>query len=73
MRYTLLGKDLWKYVADGINPLNLLGFGVTKPNFHQKSTEEVKDTAHEFMVNDARANSYTFAGDCHHSYSQTYL
>jgi hypothetical protein len=39
MRYTLLGEDLWKYVTEGVNPLNLLEFGITKHNFHQKSTE----------------------------------
>jgi hypothetical protein len=58
MHYTLLGEDLWKYIAKGVSPLNLLEFSIYKLNFTQKSMEDVKELAQEFMINDAHANSY---------------
>jgi hypothetical protein len=58
MCYTLLGEDLWKYIAKGVNPVNLLEFGVHKPSLTEKSKEDVKELVQEFMINDAHANSY---------------
>ena len=31
MRYTLLGEDLWTYVSDGVDPLDLVNFGTIAP------------------------------------------
>jgi hypothetical protein len=58
MRYTLLGEDLWKYITEGTNPVNLLEFSMHKPNFTEKSKEDVMELMQEFMVNNAHAYSY---------------
>jgi len=56
MRYTLLGEDLWTYVSEGTDSLDLLEYGLCKPIITAKSSVEEQKTVCTFMVNDVKAN-----------------
>jgi hypothetical protein len=57
MRYALLAEDLWTYISEGTNPIDILEFGTAKPALTEKSTSEDLVAARSFMINDAKANS----------------
>ena len=59
MHYTLLGEDLWTYVSDGVDPLDLVNFRTVAPKLlpSGKSSEDVVAKVRSFIVNDAKANA----------------
>src|SRR5262245_42826696 len=57
MRHTLLGEDLWRFIAEGKNVVDLINYGTVKPVIDDKSTADQIAEARTFMVGDAKANS----------------
>lgn len=57
MHYALLTEDLWTYISEGTNPIDILEFGTARPALTEKSTSEDLVAAQSFMINDAKANS----------------
>jgi hypothetical protein len=57
IRYTLLGEDLWTYVSEGKDPIDLVSFRIAKLQIDSSSSASEVVAAHIFMVNDAKANS----------------
>ena len=40
MCYALLAEDLWSYVSEGTNPIDILEFSIAKPVLTDKSKSE---------------------------------
>jgi hypothetical protein len=57
LRYSLLGEDLWTYITEGKDIMDLVSYGIVKPQITTLSGPDEIAAARTFMVNDAKANS----------------